>query len=138
MQPIIKDRLILASPMAVWAALTDPQAIRAWMGDESTVEVDLRHGGQYRLFGGETTGVFQAIDPGTRLSYTWRQREWPAEWGDSLVAWTLTPADSGTHVHLVHDRFPNEEERDAHDEGWDEYFLGPLQETLEGRRDAEA
>jgi len=67
-----------------------------------------------------------------------REREWLAEWGDSLVTWTLTPADSGTHVHLVHDRFPNEEERDAHDEGWDEYFLGPLQETLESRRDAEA
>jgi hypothetical protein len=33
----------------------------------------------------------------------------------------------------VHDRFPNEQERQGHDEGWDLYFLGPLQETLEQR-----
>jgi len=134
MQPIIKDRLILAAPQAVWAALTEPQAIRAWMGEDSTVEIDLRPGGAYRLFSGETSGTIQSLEPGTRLTYTWRQGEWPAEWGDSLVDWTLTPAKGGTLLHLVHDRFPNEQEREGHDEGWDLYFLDPLQEILEQRR----
>jgi hypothetical protein len=34
----------------------------------------------------------------------------------------------------VHDGFPNQQERDGHDEGWDEYFLGPLQQSLEQPR----
>ena len=134
MQPIIKDVTIHATPQAVWAALTEPQAIRAWMGEDSSVEFDLRPGGSYRLFGGETTGTIQSFELHTRLTYTWRQAEWPAEWEDSLVAWTLTPAEGGTHLHLVHDRFPNEQERQGHAEGWDRYFLGPLQEILEQRR----
>ena len=131
MRPIVKDRLILAAPQAVWAALTEPPAIRAWMGADSTVEIDLRPGGGYRLFGGETTGTILSCEAGKRLTYTWRQGEWPAEWDDSLVDWTLTPAEGGTHLHLVHDRFPNEQERQGHDEGWDLYFLGPLQAALE-------
>ena len=133
MEPIVKQRVLRAAPHAVWAALTDAAAIRAWMGEDSSVEFDLRPGGGYRLFGGETTGTIQSFEAGKRLTYTWRQGEWPTEWKDSLVDWTLTPAEGGTHLHLVHDRFPNEQERQGHDEGWDLYFLGPLQETLEQR-----
>ena len=134
MQPIVKQRVLRASPHAVWAALTDPAAIRAWMGEDSSVEFDLRPGGRYRLFGGETSGIVQSVEPEQRLVYTWRQAEWPADWADSLVEWTLTAVEAGTHLHLVHDRFPTQQERDGHDEGWDEYFLGPLQEILEQRR----
>ncbi|MCJ7513312.1 MAG: SRPBCC domain-containing protein [Anaerolineales bacterium] len=133
MQPIVKDTLIQAPPQAVWAALTDPAAIRSWMGDDSLVEVDLRPGGRYRLFGGETTGAIQTLEPAKLLSYTWRQGEWPAEWEDSLVDWRLTPAEGGTQLHLVHDDFPNQHERDSHDEGWDLYFLQPMKDWLEGR-----
>jgi uncharacterized protein YndB with AHSA1/START domain len=131
MQPIVKDMLIKAPPDAVWAALTDPTEIRGWMGADSIVEADLRPGGRYRLFGGETTGAFRTIEAPRRLTYTWRQGEWPADWADSLVDWTLAPAKGGTQVHLVHDEFPDEHERDMHDEGWDLYFLGPMKQTLE-------
>ena len=131
MQPIIKDRLILASPMAVWAALTEPPAIRAWMEPDSPVEFELRPGGSFRLFSGETTGTILSFETGKSLRYTWRQGEWPPEWQDSLVEWTLTAVDGGTRLHLVHDRLPNQQERDGHEQGWDLYFLDPLQQTLE-------
>ena len=134
MQPIVKQRVLRAAPHAVWAALTDPAAIRAWMGEDATVEFDLRPGGRYRLFAGETSGIVQSVEPEQRLVYTWRQAEWPADWEDSLVEWTLTAVEAGTHLHLVHDRFPTQQERNGHDEGWDEYFLGPPQEILEHRR----
>jgi uncharacterized protein YndB with AHSA1/START domain len=134
MEPIVKQRVLRAAPHAVWAALTDPGAIRAWMGEDSTVEFDLRPGGRYRLFGGETTGTIESFEVGRRLNYSWRQAEWRAEWEDSRVEWTLAPAGTGTHLHLVHDGFPNQQERDGHDEGWDEYFLGPLQQSLEQPR----
>ncbi len=76
----IEKTLTIAAPVEkVWAALADPQAIRAWMGDDSTVEVDLKVGGRYRLFGGDTTGAFTEVAPPHALEYTWRQGEWPAD-----------------------------------------------------------
>jgi hypothetical protein len=49
------------------------------------------------------------------------------------VRWELSAAlgDKGTLVHLTHSQFPNAEERDGHDEGWDDYFLGPMKEWVE-------
>jgi uncharacterized protein YndB with AHSA1/START domain len=100
--------------------------------DDDAVEVDLREGGGYRLFGGSTTGRFTRISPPGALEYTWRQKEWQADWPDSVVRWSLAPSGAGTQVALSHTKFPNQEERDGHDEGWDLYWLGPMQEWLEG------
>jgi uncharacterized protein YndB with AHSA1/START domain len=128
----IEKQIQIAAPIErVWAALTDPVAIYGWMGDDSTVEVDLRVGGRYWLFGGETTGAFTRIEKPNVLEYTWRQGEWRTNWPDSLVHWELAASGKGTRVHLTHSRFPNEKERDSHDEGWDVYFLGPMRKWLE-------
>lgn len=128
----IEKTLTIAAPVEkVWAALADPQAIRAWMGDDSTVEVDLKVGGRYRLFGGDTTGAFTEVAPFHTLEYTWRQGEWPADWPDSVVRWELAAAGNATKVRLTHRAFPNKQERDSHDEGWDIYWLGPMKEWLE-------
>jgi uncharacterized protein YndB with AHSA1/START domain len=130
MNDIEKNVLINAPIDAVWAALTDPVSIGGWMDDDK-VEVDLKVGGRYALFGGETTGAFARIEQPNYLEYTWRQSSWREEWTDSLVRWELRAAPGGTQVKLVHSRFPNDEERDGHDEGWDTYFLGPLEDWLE-------
>lgn len=128
----VHKTLLIDAPIAnVWDALTCPQDIGGWMGDDS-VHMDLTAGGGYRLFGGETTGQFTRIEPPCLLEYTWRQSGWPQDWPDSLVQWKLETADSATQVRLTHSQFPNQEERDSHDEGWDVYFLGPMKEWLEG------
>ncbi len=131
MTDIHKDLIIAAPIEEVWAALTEPKAIRGWMGEDSTVEVDLRPGGNYRLFGGDTTGKFIRVNPPHALEYTWRQGEWQSEWPDSVVRWDLSRSGTGTQVRLTHSQFPNEEERDSHDEGWDTYWLEPMKEWLE-------
>jgi uncharacterized protein YndB with AHSA1/START domain len=129
----VQKSLVIEAPLeAVWAALTDPQAIRGWMGGDSTVEVDLREGGAYQVFGGETTGKFTRIDPPVALEYTWRQAGWAADWPDSVVRWRLDRSGAGTLVHLTHADFPNAQERDGHDEGWDLYWLEPMKDWLEG------
>lgn len=115
----------------VWATLTDPEAIQGWMGEDSAVKVDLRVGGGYELFGGQTTGKFTQINPPGALEYTWRQSEWAADWPDSVVQWRLEAAEAGTLVHLAHLDFPNEAEREGHAEGWDVYWLEPMKEWLE-------
>jgi glutathione S-transferase len=133
MKDIEKNVKIAAPIDEVWIALTSPAAIRGWMGDDSKIEVDLKVGGRYRLFGGDTTGAFTHVNRPNTLEYTWRQGEWLEEWADSLVRWELKSSGKGTQVHLVHSQFPNAEERDSHDEGWDMYWLGPMKDWLEGR-----
>lgn len=129
--PIEKNVSIAAPIDRVWAALTDPAAIGAWMGDEDEVAFDLRVGGAYQFFGGATTGVLTKLHHPNQLEYTWRQDEWAPDWPDSIVRWTLATDGAGTRVRLTHDTFPNEAERDSHDQGWDTYWLEPMQAWLE-------
>ena len=131
MSDIVKDIHIEAPVERVWAALTKPAEIEAWMGDDDKIKVDLKVGGAYAIFDGETTGKFTEVDKPTTLEYTWRQHSWSPDWKDSRVRWQLSPDGDGTHVQLHHWDLPNAEERDSHDEGWDLYFLGPMAEYLE-------
>lgn len=135
MAAIEKDVHIAAPLEAVWAALTEPDAIMAWMGEDSQVAVDLRENGPYRFFYGATTGRFTLIRPPRELAYTWRQDEWPTEWPDSLVHWTLALDGDGTRVRLSHDIFPSASERDGHAEGWDLYWLNPMKDWLEAENE---
>lgn len=128
----IDKHVSIAAPVErVWAALTDRATIGAWMGDEDEVAFDLRVGGAYQFFGGATTGVLTHVHQPQRLEYTWRQDDWAPEWPDSIVRWTLAPDGAGTQLHLTHDTFPNQAERDSHAEGWDSYWLEPMQAWLE-------
>lgn len=133
MSDIEKNVRIAAPIEKVWAALTDPEAIRGWMGEDSKVEVDLEVGGCYQLFGGDTTGKFTHVSRPHTLEYTWRQGEWKKAWPDSVVRWELKRSGKGTQVHLTHDTFPNQTERDGHDEGWDTYWLEPMKDWLESK-----
>lgn len=114
----------------VWTALTNADVMSDWMNDD-TVKIELRVGGRYTIFSGETSGTFTVIEKPGFLEYTWRQREWRATWADSIVRWELYPSGKGTQVHLTHSRFPNDEERVSHDEGWDMYWLEPMKDWLE-------
>jgi uncharacterized protein YndB with AHSA1/START domain len=129
--PPIEKELVIAAPVEkVWAALTNPVAIGNWMEDDE-VKVDLKVGGKYTIFGGETTGSFTVIEKPGVLEYTWRQREWKKSYPDTLVRWELEPEGKKTRLKLVHSQFPDQETRDDHDEGWDIYFLEPMKEWLE-------
>ena len=99
--------------------------------NDPAVKVSLRKGGSYAFFGGAATGAFTLIQKPGRLEYTWRQNEWKKDWADSVVRWALKPGGEGTEVRLVHSGFPNQEERDGHDHGWDAYWLTPMKAWLE-------
>jgi uncharacterized protein YndB with AHSA1/START domain len=128
----IRKEVVVKAPIArVWAALTDPAEIGAWMDDDE-VEVELKPGGRIALFGGVTTGTVQSVTAPTSLAYSWRQAEWPAKWADSVVRWELAKEGrSATRLLLRHSQLPNESERDSHDEGWGLYWLGPMVAHLE-------
>ena len=122
----IKKSLTIAAPIhKVWSALTEPKVIGTWM-DDANVKVTLRKGGRYAFFGSETSGKFTTIHKPITLEYTWRQHEWKKEWKDSIVRWELKADGDTTVVKLTHTNFPNKEERDGHDDGWDVYWLQPM------------
>lgn len=99
------DRRIERPPARVWAALTDVQILRNWLGE---VELDLRVGGSYiirfRKIPVVMTGRITALEPGHLLEYTWQENHgMPA----SRVRWEVQPAAGGCRLRLAH-TFPVE------------------------------
>ena len=110
--PIVKEIVVKAAVEKVWAALTDPEAIGARMGDEEARVVP-RVGGRYALFGGVTTGRFTVIEEPSVLEYTWRQREWAESKPDKLVRWELKPEGKQTRLRLIHTQSADRKRRAA-------------------------
>ncbi len=118
-----------ASPAKVFAAWTDPEKIKLWMGPGETTtaraESDPRAGGSYRIVmrrpdSGEefdVAGVFREVVPNEKLVYTWawsgtRERL-------SLVTVTFQSDGAGTLLTLTHEQFFDEDARDRHNHGWE-------------------
>jgi uncharacterized protein YndB with AHSA1/START domain len=127
METLVVRRMIRASPQRLFAAWTEPDQLRAWWGPEGVVciaaEVDLRPAGHYRI-GNKLpdqsvlwiVGEFEIIEPPRRLVYTWRVE------GVSATAERVTvqfePQAAATEVIVTHERIPNRDLRDQHQQGW--------------------
>ncbi len=116
-----------ASPAKVFAAWTDPEKVKRWMGPGAVVvlsaENDARTGGRYRWLmkapDGEqhdVRGVYREVIPNEKLVFTWAWLTTPER--DSLVTLTFKPEDGGTLMTLMHEQFFDEEARDRHQGGW--------------------
>ena len=130
--PILRELEVNAPPARVWAALTDPGTISAWLTCRD-VSFDPRPGGSYRLVDGDATGTVTRAEAPRLLEYTWAMGDWPAGAAPSTVRWELTPLARGTRTRLclTHAGFPNRATRDAHDAGWAPNFLDKLVAWLE-------
>jgi uncharacterized protein YndB with AHSA1/START domain len=119
MHPIERHIVIAASPAAVWQALTDPAAMRVWMGEpEMAIDVaaDWRPGGQVVISGFHhgpfrNQGVVLDAVPGVLLRYTHLSSvsglaDVPGH--ESVIAFELAAVDGGTGVRLTVDRFATE------------------------------
>ena len=128
-------RQIKASRQAVFAALTDAEALAAWFGPEGItakeVKVDLKPGGSYSMEmhnaeGLLTTlsGVYQEITRPERLVFTW-------VWGmgdlaglETLVTIELDETPDGCQLSLTHERLPSATAVEKHAYGWTGGFNG--------------
>ncbi len=100
-------KITIAAPaFRVFAALTDPDELAAWWGDDVVVEAD--EGGRYEttLDIGRIEGTITAIDGPQILTFTW-----PIMVGDADVTtsvhYDLAPRGPETAVHIAH-RAPRE------------------------------
>jgi uncharacterized protein YndB with AHSA1/START domain len=118
-------RILSAPPERVWHAFTDPADLTAWFWPHlaATVVTDPQVGGRFRIdatrgpqadFG--ITGEYVAVEPPHRLVFTWR---WHGEAEETMVTIELAGTDDGkTTMRLVHERFADPSDRDAHAQGW--------------------
>jgi uncharacterized protein YndB with AHSA1/START domain len=127
----IKRRLN-APPAKVFAAWTDPEKVKGWMGPGEMkamhAECDLRVGGRYRWVmrapSGEehdVGGVYREVVPNERLVFSWAWHSTPER--ESLLTISLKPDGAGTLLTLHHEQFFDEAARDSHEKGWIELLV---------------
>lgn len=116
-----------ASPEKVFAAWTDPEKVKHWMGPAGveviSAESDPRTGGRYRWVmktpDGEqhdVSGVYRAVVPNEKLVFTWAWKSTPER--ESLVTLTFEKDGEGTLLTLMHEQFFDQDARDRHNQGW--------------------
>lgn len=117
----------------VFGLLTEPGELAKWWGPRGFTtpesEIDLRVGGGYRLTmqppDGEAfhlSGDFLAIDPPSRVVYTFRWDEPTVDDRETVVTLSLKPIGDATEVWLSQSGFATEERLALHRSGWTEAF----------------
>lgn len=106
MPEVVRSIEISAPPSAVWRWMASQDALRSWLG--STLEIDLRVGGAYRLRGPDErtwiAGRVLELVPEGRLVLAWLEEG--GRWvHPARLVITLTPTSAGTRVTLIHDGF---------------------------------
>lgn len=134
---VLISRVFEAPRELVFKAWTDPEHLAKWFGPKdfsaTVIEADVRTGGTYHFrmqgpnYDREWRGVYREVKPPERLVFTW-----PAG-PDSVVTLTFEELGAKTRLTLHHGMFPNLEERDRHNEGWNS-ALDCLTEHLEAAR----
>ncbi len=120
-------RRLKAPPAKVFAAWTDPEKIKRWMGPGEinvvVAESDARAGGCYRWLmrspeGNEhdVSGVYREVVANEKLVFTWAWQSAPEQ--ETLVTVLFKPDGDGTLLTLTHEQFFDQGSRDSHQQGW--------------------
>ena len=129
---VVVEREMPFPPERVWRALTQPHLIGEWL-----MKGDVRPETGHRFhFQGDWGGVLDcevlAVEPMTRLSYSWDfAHEDPAFDLRSVVTFTLTPTATGTHLRMEQTGFRPDQKQafGGAKAGWSQ-FLGKLEQVL--------
>ena len=131
------------APERVWRAVTEPEELCRWFGDQIIMEPTV---GSEIVFiwreHGRSTGRVEAFDPPHTFAFRWRAHgiaeDVPlAADNSTLVTFTIIPNETGTRLEVVETGFaalPPEIRATAYrenDHGW-QVELGELADYLEG------
>jgi uncharacterized protein YndB with AHSA1/START domain len=119
-------------PEKIWRALTEGSLIKEWLMDNDFQPV-VGHSFKFRStpvpnWDGIIDSQVLAIEPNRKLSYSWGSMGL-----ESVVTWTLTPTDTGTHVHMEHSGFRPDQEfaYKGAQYGWQK-FIGNMERIVAG------
>ncbi len=124
----IKQTYIMTAPLdLVWHAFVEPEIIDQWGGGPAKMTAQV--GNQFSLWGGDIHGVNTKVVDKQLLEQDWYSgHNWKQP---SKVSFRFSTDHDKTLVELVHSGVPDEESKDI-EQGWEDYYLGPIQELLEG------
>jgi uncharacterized protein YndB with AHSA1/START domain len=122
---VVVEREIAHSPEKLWRALTQPHLIEEWL-----MKNDFKPSVGHRFnLRGDWGGVLDcevlAVEPNRTLSYTWNfAHDDPAFDLTSVVTFTLTPTNTGTHLRMEQTGF-RPDQKQAYGGarvGWQQFF----------------
>jgi uncharacterized protein YndB with AHSA1/START domain len=129
---LVIERVFAHSPEKLWRALTENPLIAQWLMNTDFEPVVGRKF-QFRSepvpnWNGVIDCKVLIVDPFKRLSYSWGSLGL-----DSVVLWTLTPAEGGTHVRMEHSGFRPDQQAayGGAKYGWQK-FIGNLERVVGG------
>ena len=127
---LVLEREFLHPQEKLWRALTESSLLAQWLLGNDFVPT-VGHKFEFRsLPMPQWDGVIRcevlALDPPSRVSYSWS-----ALGLDSVVLFTLTPTENGTHLRMEHSGFPLDQDQayKGANYGW-QRFLGNLEQLL--------
>lgn len=103
---IVVERIMPHPPETIWRVLTDPQLIAEWLM-QNDFRPAVGHIFQFRArpmvgWNGMADCEVLTVDPPRRLAWSQNASGDQAATGlRSIVTWTLTPQDNGTHVCMT-------------------------------------
>ena len=124
---VIVEREMPYPPEKLWRALTQPHLIEAWLMKNDFKPV-MDHRFNFRADWGAVDCQVTAIERNRTLSYTWA-----AHGLESVVTWTLTPTNTGTHLRMEQTGFRPDQKQAFHGArfGWEKFF-GSLEQVVAG------
>jgi uncharacterized protein YndB with AHSA1/START domain len=129
---VVVERELPHPPEKLWRALTQPHLIEEWL-----MKNDFKPAVGHRFnLRGDWGGVLDcevlAIEPNKTLSYTWNFAHADAAYNlKSVVTFTLTPTNKGTHLRMEQAGFRADQPQayGGAKAGWQQFF-GKLEEVL--------
>jgi uncharacterized protein YndB with AHSA1/START domain len=135
---LVVERDLPHPPEKIWRALTQPALLQEWLMPNDFEPVVGRRfnfrAAPMAHWNGVTDCEVLAVEPNRRLSYTWNASGAEAANGlKTVVTWTLTPTQAGTHVRMEQSGFRPEEEANYRGAGYGwQKFVGGLERVVAG------
>jgi uncharacterized protein YndB with AHSA1/START domain len=127
---VVMERVFPHSPEKVWRALTQKAVIEQWLM-KNNFEPVVGSKFQFRAdpvpnWNGEIDCEVLIVEPLKRLSYSWGTLGL-----GTVVLWTLTPEEGGTHVRMEQSGFRADQPANYQGAKWGwQKFLGGLERVL--------
>jgi len=129
---LVIEREMSHPPEKIWRALTEGPLIKEWLMDNEFKPV-VGHTFQFRStpvpnWNGIIDSEVLVVEPNKKLSYSWG-----ALGLGSVVTWTLTPTDAGTHVRMEQSGFGPDQDAayKGATYGWQK-FIGNMERVVAG------
>jgi activator of HSP90 ATPase len=116
---------INATKRKVWNALVNPKIINKWGGGPSKMTDEV--GFRFSLWKGTIFGKNIKVEKNKLLVQEWYGGRWDEP---SIVTFEISEEEGVTTLKLLHEKVPDEEEKDIK-KGWKDYYLNPLKDLVE-------